>query len=73
MPKFLETTLLLLDEACGKRAQASNDSSGTTAVLAAISHQRLTVANIGDSQACLLMACKLQGGLLYVFESAKGK
>ncbi len=53
---FLETTLLFLDEACSEKAQATNDSSGTTAVLAAVSHQHLTVANIGDSQARVLMA-----------------
>ena len=50
MAAVLAETLQTLDKGFLAQARAANNSSGTTAVLAALAGQQLLVANIGDSQ-----------------------
>ncbi|KAK9817610.1 hypothetical protein WJX74_001274 [Apatococcus lobatus] len=53
MAAMLRTTLHSLDERFLNQATATDDSSGTTAVLAVLAGRHLMVANVGDSQAIL--------------------
>lgn len=56
MVKVLQASLHSLDQRFLAEARTTNDSSGTTAVLAVLDDGHLMVANVGDSVVRMLFA-----------------